>query len=198
MQTDTPIVDSAIELSVALAQNPESVAPSEVLDSMRLITVEYFGFDGLLHQGQIVMHESVVDDIGRFFALARETRFPIEKVIPISVPTYAWNDELSCADNNSSGFNYRLISGSTNRLSKHGRGLAFDINPVQNIYIRYDKDLNEVFRFPPTGVYEKSARGSLTPDHPLVLLMKNLEWDWGGDWTPESGRIDYQHFEKRM
>ena len=32
----------------------------------------------------------------------------------------------------------------------------------------------------------------------LVVLMKNLGWQWGGDWMPESGRIDYQHFEKTV
>ena len=102
---------------------------------------------------------------------------------------------MSCDDNNSSGFNYRFVMG-TDRMSKHAMGLAFDINPVQNIYIKYDEKMNEVFRFPKGAVYNKNAIGTLTIDHSLVSLMKSLGWGWGGDWKPESGRVDYQHFEK--
>ena len=56
--------------------------------------------------------------------------------------------------------------------------------------------MKEVFRAPENGVYDPSAKGTLTSDHPLVLLMKELGWEWGGDWTPETGREDYQHFQK--
>lgn len=185
-----------MEQAEALAQNPQSPAPREVLEAQRLIDVEHYGFDGAIHQGQIVAHESAVRDVERFFALARETRFPIEKVIPISHPTYHWDDEFSCVDNNSSGFNYRLKTGSKTELSNHARGLAFDINPVQNIYVRFDKNLKEFFRFPPTAVYDPTASGTLTANHPLVALMKGLGWRWGGDWTPVNGPVDYQHFEK--
>ena len=125
-------------------------------------------------------------------------KFPIKSVIPISHSKYKWDDILSCRDNNSSGFNYRHISGDSSRLSKHAHGLAFDINPIQNIYIKYDKNLKEVLRFPALGLYDKNILGTLILNHPLVALMKKLEWDWGGDWTPESGRVDYQHFEKNI
>lgn len=191
------IIDSAKSRGDALVQNPQSPAPEGVLEGLELMSVDYCGFDGVAHRGQIVMHKDVSEDVHQFFAMAFTERFPIAKVIPISDPKYGWNDERSCADNNTSGFNYRLLTGSAARLSKHALGLAFDINPVQNIYIRY-KDLKEFFRFPPTSVYEIDAPGTLTPDSPLVLFMKERGWEWGGDWTPESGRVDYQHFQKEI
>ena len=183
-------------MQAALAQNPENPAPRDILDSMRMIDVKYFGFDDKLHIGQIVMREDVIADVKKFFELALEFKFPVKSVIPVSNPKYKWSDEISCDDSNSSGFNYRSVSGNTNKLSKHATGLAFDINPEQNIYIRYNENLEEVFRAPADGTYDKNTPGTLTSDHPLVLLMKKLGWDWGGDWTPETGRVDYQHFEK--
>ena len=190
-------IDTSITAAQALAQNPNSPAPESVLAELTVVPVQYIGFDGNLHEGVLVIHQSVRDDIEAFFSLACELRFPIEKVIPISHPDYAWDDERSCADNNTSGYNYRLISGGT-RLSNHARGLAFDVNPVQNPYIRYDQDLKEFFRVPPRSVYDETTAGTLTKSHPLVLLMKDRGWAWGGDWTPSSGREDFQHFEKQL
>ncbi len=191
-------IDSSVSPEEALAQNPDNPAPQEILDMMDIVSVKYLGFDGGLHQGQIVINKNVVGDIKKFFGLALEIKFPIQSVIPISNPKYKWDDELSCEDNNSSGFNYRNISGKANKLSKHATGLAFDINPVQNIYVRYDENLKEVFRAPIEGVYDKNVPGTLISGDPLVNLMKELGWDWGGDWTKESGREDYQHFEKNI
>ncbi len=197
MQQKTEIVvDSNMPLIQALAQNPQSPTPPDILDAMRMIDVTYHGFDKLLHKGQIVMHADAIEEVGSFFALALKLEFPIQSVVPISDPRYAWDDESSCDANNSSGFNYRAITGNPDKLSKHARGMAFDVNPVQNIYVKYNEQLQVVFRFPADGVYDERVAGTLTPEHPLVRHMKKLGWEWGGNWTPESGRTDYQHFEK--
>jgi peptidoglycan L-alanyl-D-glutamate endopeptidase CwlK len=191
------IIDSEITHDEACAQNPHFPAPDSVLEALRVLTVTYFGFDDKIHCGQIVIHQSITQDIESFFSLATTLNFPIEKVIPIGVPRYAWSDDRSCEDNNSSGFNYRYIHGTT-KLSNHALGFAFDINPVQNIYVKFDQNGTEVFRAPATGKYDPAAPGTLTADHPLVTHMRTLGWIWGGDWTKESGRIDYQHFEKQI
>ena len=191
------IIDSNMAREEILAQNPKSPAPQNIIDALEILTVKYFGFDEKIHSGQLVMNKNVIKDVESFFDLALKLSFPIEKVIPISNPKYGWDDEASCNDNNSSGYNYRLIMG-TNMLSRHSQGLAFDINPVQNIYVRYDKDLNEIARYPEGGAYDENAKGTLTKDHELVILMKGLGWEWGGDWTAETGRVDYQHFEKNI
>ena len=179
---------------IAVAPNPQNPASQDILDTMNVLSVSYYGFDELIHKGQIVINKDVIEDIKKFFDLALKLKFPIKSVIPINDEKYSWDDNRSCEDNNSSGFNYRLVAG-TNRLSKHSTGRAFDINPVQNIYVRYE-NMKEVFRAPADGIYDKNTPGTLTSDHPLVLLMKELGWEWGGDWTPETGREDYQHFEK--
>ena len=58
--------------------------------------------------------------------------------------------------------------------------MTFDINPVQNIFIKYDKDMNEIYRVPKNGKYDKNISGTLTPENPLVGHMKNLGWKWEG------------------
>ncbi len=188
--------DSDMTRDDILKQNPKNPAPHDVLDLLDIFKVEYYGFDGMIHAGQIVLNKNVIEDVKTFFKTALVIKFPIQKIIPISSEAYKWDDETSCNDNNSSGYNFRYIMG-TNRMSKHAHGLAFDINPVQNIYVRYDEHMKEIYRCPQEAIYKKDAVGTLTHDHPLVILMKNLGWIWGGDWTPESGRVDYQHFEKK-
>ena len=42
--------------------------------------------------------------------------------------------------NNTSCFNFRFQTGSTTRISKHGMGLAIDINPLYNPYVRRRRD----------------------------------------------------------
>lgn len=191
------IIDSAMKEREILAQNPDNPAPQAVLDSLEIIGVDYYGFDGRMHTGKIVMNKNLREEVESFFKLAFKLKFPIEKVIPISNTKYRWDDEVSCEDNNSSGYNYRVILG-TNRLSNHAMGRAFDINPVQNIFIKYDKEMKEVYRSPKNGRYNVNVSGTLSSDHPLVKHMKNLGWKWGGDWKKEEGRVDYQHFEKPL
>lgn len=189
-----PIIDSKLSPTEALAQNPASPCPENILDSLGLMSVTYWSFDRREHVGQIVIAQTVMADVETFFQHAHEMKFPIAKIIPAADPKYNWDDEKMMADNNSSGFNHRNIAG-TEEPSKHGCGWAFDINPVQNPYIRYEND-KEIVQ-PPHAEWNPDIAGTLHADHPLVRMMEGLGWEWGGNWTRESGRIDYQHFEKQ-
>lgn len=176
-------------------QNPNSPAPVEISDNLVSLEVTYKNFDHKQRTGTIILNKLISKEVSEFFEQALKIDFPIYSVIPIHEEQFKWNDEKSCIANNSSAFNYREISNSNN-LSKHSIGCAFDINPVQNIYVKYDPKLNEIYRLPSNGVYNESTEGTLTTKHPLVIFMKKRGWTWGGDWTPDTGRIDYQHFEK--
>lgn len=190
------VIDSRLDLTEALAQNPEDPCPEEVLQSLGLMSVTHWGFDGRRHNGQIVVAQAVLPEVAAFFRHAYELKFPVAKVVPAAAPRYGWDDEKMMADNNSSGFNWRPIAGSR-EPSMHGKGLAFDINPRQNPYIRYSgKSREKKIVQPPHAVWRKNEPGTLHADHPLVHLMEGFGWQWGGHWTRESGRTDYQHFEK--
>lgn len=187
-------MNSELTVTQALAQNPAQICPEEILDSLGLMEVTHLGFDGKYHDGQIVVALSVMGEVDAFFRHALELEFPIEKIIPAAHPKYMWDDEKLMADNVSSGFNYRLIAG-RDKPSLHGLGVAFDINPHQNPYVRYENGKNIT---QPNGArWKKDTPGTLCAEHPLVIMMEGFGWEWGGNWSRESGRIDYQHFEKQ-
>jgi hypothetical protein len=188
------VTDSTLSQEEMLLQNPAMEAPQDVLEQLECKEVTYYGYDGKVHQGQIVMHTKAMADVVLFFKEAFRIHFPIKSVVPIADKKYMWDDEASCDDNNSSGYNFRYIGGTT-RMSKHALGLAFDINPVQNPYIKYDENAQELWQAPKEAEYDESVAGTLFTGHPLVILLKSKGWEWGGDWSKEGGRIDYQHFE---
>ncbi len=176
-------------------QNPKCPAPENILSELCTITVQHYGYDRNIHDGEIIMNVELADDVSAFFEYSLVLKFPIYSVIPIHKPPFFFDDEVSCEANNTSGFNYRTIHNSKT-VSKHSTGRAFDVNPAQNIYVTYDQNGKETYRLPKNGVYNTALAGTLANEHPLIIFMKERGWTWGGDWTKESGRIDYQHFEK--
>ena len=177
------VIDSDIDFDEAVAgQN----IPQSVLENLRLVNVYYYGFDDKLHKGQLVVHKDIVLDMIEIFEIIRESRFPIGKVIPIS--KYGWSDEKSMQDNNTSAFNYRFISGSR-VISNHAAGLAIDINPSLNPYIKNGNSL------PENCIYDTTKAGTILSDSELVKEFKLRGWQWGGDWKSLK---DYQHFEKKL
>ncbi|MCX7635545.1 MAG: M15 family metallopeptidase [Syntrophales bacterium] len=177
-----PIVDSAMTFTEAV---DGTWAPAAVVDALCLLVVRYYAFDGLLHEGQLVVHRDVREDIQAVFALVEQRRFPIAKVIPIV--RYGWSDDASMADNNTSSFNYRTVAR-TERLSRHALGLAVDINPLQNPVL-YPGGETE----PLGATYRYGAPGVLTEDSPIVQEFLNRGWRWGGNFHSFK---DYHHFER--
>lgn len=177
------VIDSNVEFEEAV----EGLSiPENILENLRLVNVYYYGFDNKLHKGQLVVNKDIVLDIIEIFEFIRESRFPLDKVIPIS--KYDWSDEKSMKDNNTSAFNYRFISG-TRVISNHASGLAIDINPRLNPYIKNGSSL------PSNCVYDTTKAGTILSSSQLVKEFKERGWQWGGDWKSLK---DYQHFEKKL
>ncbi|HEY6436219.1 MAG TPA: M15 family metallopeptidase [Ignavibacteriaceae bacterium] len=177
------VIDSDIDFEQAVSGKN---IPQSILENLRIVDVYYYGFDEKLHKGQLVVHKEVVLDIIEIFEFIRESHFPIKKVIPIS--KYDWSDEKSMQDNNTSAFNYRYISG-TRVISNHASGLAIDINPKLNPYIKNGNSL------PANCIYDTTIAGTISADSDLVKEFKTKGWQWGGDWKSLK---DYQHFEKKL
>lgn len=177
------IVDSKMSFEEA---TKGTKAPKELLDSIVLLNVEYYSTDKKLHQGQILVHKTVEEDVKYFFQMAMEEKFPIKQVVPIV--KYKWDDDASMSANNSSAFNYRFIAGTT-RLSNHSFGKAIDINPYFNPVIYKDPPKTS----PKGAKYIPGNPGVFTADSRIVKEMKKRGWRWGGDWTSLK---DYHHFDK--
>ncbi len=129
-QKNEVIIDSSLSIVEAVGNQD---IPENVKAQLCLLDVRYYSLDGKLHQGQLIIHNSLKDDVAGVFDEIRASRFPIAKVIPVS--RYNFSDELSMQDNNTSGFNYRTVEG-TSVLSNHALGRAIDINPLFNPFIR--------------------------------------------------------------
>ena len=179
-----PIIDSRMTFQEAIAGTE---APTEVVGDLCLVDVQYYSFDGMLHQGQLVVHKDVRADVVDIFLLIERLRFPVHKAVPIVV--YGWSDNASMADNNTSAFNYRTVAG-TKRLSRHAYGLAVDINPFRNPVVYNNGRIS-----PHGAAYRPGDPGVLTADHPVVIEFLKRGWQWGANFKSMK---DYHHFDRIM
>lgn len=162
-----------------------TAAPAGLIDQLALLDVGYITPAGQKTTGQLVVHQSVADEVVGIMAKLCDSKFPIAAMEP--VVAFGWDDEASMNANNSSAFNYRAIPG-LKRPSWHSYGLAVDLNPLWNPYIRAD------LRQPADSVYDPTQPGTVLPDSLVVKLFKSYGWEWGGDCWDD--RVDYQHFQK--
>ena len=102
-------------------------------ENLRYIHVLHVGFDNQVHEGELVVNKDIADDVLEIFKELYEAGYQIEKVRLID--EYDADDEASMSDNNSSAFNFRFISHTT-KISKHGMGMAVDINTLYNPYVK--------------------------------------------------------------
>src|SRR2546423_5276976 len=101
---------------------------------LNLVTFRYFGFDGRIHDdGEVVVMDAAAPHVLGIFAKLEEMRFPIAKAKLMD--HYDGNDDASMADDNTSAFNGRKIVGGSS-ISLHAYGLAIDVNPIQNPFVR--------------------------------------------------------------
>jgi hydrogenase maturation factor len=225
--TEHPALKGA--LKKALQSGIPKEKAEKLIANQKVISVEYYGNDGKIQRGEMVVHKKLAEDVkGAFEATlkankeAGHLKYPIANIAPVN--EYHWSDEYSMQANNSSGFNPRKMTGS-NKISLHGKGMAIDINPVQNPYIKFYKGKNKpmhtaniikpkefVKEFAKlygknferdrntisTETYNRirsKMKGSIDENHPITKYLKNRGWTWGGNWN---SLTDPQHFQKRI
>lgn len=164
---------------------------------LRLLRFSYLDFDGKVHDdGEIMVLDAVAEPVRDIFATLFKRKFPIARAQLLD--HYLGDDEKSMADNNTSGFNHRPVAGG-GAVSLHAYGVAIDLNPVQNPYIRFDDQGQAVFH--PASSSRYANRLAARPSKPyrpgmaeevVEIFASHGFLGWGGDWdTP----IDYQHFQ---
>lgn len=161
-------------------------------DELRYVHVLHMGFDGQTKEGELVVNKAIADDVLSIFEELYQADYPIEKVE--LVDAYNADDEESMSHNNSSAFNFRFISHTT-KISKHGLGMAVDINTLYNPYV---KTVDGKLSIEPANAMAYVDRSKDFPykiDHDDLCykLFKKYGFTWGGDWTHSK---DYQHFER--
>jgi len=158
--------------------------------SLRLVRVDYVGFDGHAHPGSIVVNAQVTAAVVTVFRTLYAARFPIRSMIPEAA--FGGKDPSSMAADNTSGFNCRYaVADGPPSWSVHSYGEAIDVNPVENPYV-----LNGAAE--PAAGARYLARGDprpgmAVPGGTLVRAFAAVHWFWGGRW---SASPDYQHFSR--
>jgi len=156
------------------------------VDELRYLTMTFWGFDDRPHTGEMIVNASVADDVVAVFESIYDTRFPIEEM---RIVTRADLDALPTGDGNmTTSFVCREVVGGSG-FSQHAFGLAIDVNPFQNPYLRGEVVLPEL-------ATSYSDRTELTPGMhadggPVVAAFDEIGWGWGGRWRTLK---DYQHF----
>ncbi len=163
------------------------------LEELRYVQVLHIGFDGRAHRGELVVNQLVAEEILEIFMELYEKKYPIEQIRLID--DYGADDEASMADNNTSGFCWREVAGGGS-MSVHAQGLAIDINPLLNPYVKVNRDGSTTV-LPPEGkkYLERNGRtpGMIMKGDACHEAFTSRGWEWGGDWTTLK---DYQHFYK--
>ncbi len=156
------------------------------LSRLRLLTLTYWGFDGRVHEGRLIVNEREARHVVGVFRVLFDARFPIRRMR--LVDAYGSSDDRSIAADNTSGFNCRRVAGSR-AWSAHAYGLAIDLDPLEN------PELHDGLASPPAGraFADRSRRapGMIHAGDLVVRAFAAAGWRWGGYWRSPR---DYQHF----
>lgn len=155
---------------------------------LRLLALTHHGFDATVREGELVVHRDIAEEVAAIFARLFVLGFAIERME--RVDHFAGSDAASMAANNSSAFNFRRIEGSP-VLSHHARGLAIDLNPVQNPWVRGERVDPEAGR--DYLVRAPTRLGMIVEPGPVVDTFLAHGWHWGGHF---GDMLDYHHFSK--
>jgi hypothetical protein len=189
-----PLSDQVWQDMRGKSWKPNQGCPSR--DRLVLLTVPFRDFAGQPTTGELVVAKSAAAVLARIFTDIYDSRaLRIERMD--RVDKYGGSDAKSMAANNTSAFNCRPVEGTTT-LSAHAFGLAIDINPVQNPWVKGDEvdpQAGRPFdRVPKRQAAEKQGQpGIILGGGATVAAFKRNGWTWGGDWSSQK---DYQHFSQ--
>jgi D-alanyl-D-alanine carboxypeptidase-like protein len=158
------------------------------ISDLRLVRLTHWGFDGVRHQGELIVHKGVARSLVVVFHTLYAVRFPIRRMH--RVDHFGADDDASMSADNTSAFNCRPITGATTGFSVHSYGRAIDVNTVENPYVKGRTVL------PAAGkAFTNRARvrpGMIVRGDRVWRAFTTHGFAWGGDWNSLK---DYQHFE---
>lgn len=172
------------------------------IQSLHYLKMIYHDYEGNVRVGEMIVNCSISSKVLAIFKKLYNDNVEINSMNLVDnywTGSAEATDESSMEANNSSAFNYRLkTSGSS--VSKHGEGLAIDINPLENPY-------HESSTIAPTTAdsefYEETERNNSANTHvikksgdgdgaKIYRAFTSAGFTWGGNWNSLK---DYMHFE---
>jgi hypothetical protein len=166
--------------------------------SLRLVRVNFWGFDGKRSRGGVVVNASIAPRTAAAFARLYDLQFRIRQMKPMDS---SWgknpkgpgaNDYAAMEADNTSAFNCRYVGGeeASKVYSEHAYGTAIDVNDFENPYVAsngtvYPDSYWLRRRGPAPGVFSSSSSAA-------VRAFTSQGLRWGGLWSAP----DYQHFDR--
>lgn len=161
------------------------------LDQLSYIKMPFWGFDHLRHTGEMIVSAGVADEVVAAFRRLYEIRYPIEEMRVVTRhEVESWNKTPTGDMNTTSSFECREAAESSH-WSQHAYGLAIDINPFHNPYLRGDLVAPEL-----ASAYVDRGRvrpGMILEGDGVTEAFDSIGWGWGGRW---SSLKDWMHFSQ--
>ena len=165
-------------------------------DALRLVQVNYWGFDGLRHRGRLVVAHSIATRTAEAFTALYDQRFRIRMMRPMDStwghdPKGPGADDYAAMDaDNTSAFNCHYVGGEEAKKvwSNHAYGRAIDVNDLENPYV------DASGRVYPKGYFLHRRTGAgifASPTSAAVRAFTRVGFSWGGRWSEP----DLQHME---
>ena len=169
--------------------------PVALRAELRYLRIQHWDADGQPQVGEMVVNQRIADRVLRIFRKLYEAGYRVERMR--LVDDYGADDEAAMQDNNTSCFNFRFIAH-TKKISKHGSGLAIDLNPLYNPCVKATG--NGANDIQPAAGRPYAFNRQRRKDIPYKIDRKDLAYKffiadgftWGGAWRSLK---DYQHFE---
>lgn len=163
-------------------------------DELRYLHMQYYGFDGQVHTGEMIVNKAIAKDVLEIFEELLNNKYEIERM-ELMDKYYTSSDGVEADDNamranNTSAFNFRQMTTSS-KLSLHARGLAVDINTLYNPYVK--GDIVKPVEGKEYADRTKNFEHKIDKNDLAYKLFIKKGFSWGGDWNSSK---DYQHFEK--
>lgn len=188
--TISEIPDTIFDFMQGRSYKEDCIIPRSDLCYMIIL---HRNMDGQAVVGELVVNKEISADILEIMRELYELNYPIEQVRLIDY--YDGDDERSMAANNSSAFNWRTLTGSSTKISRHAMGMAIDINPLYNPYYKFYRGIETIKPEEGEPYVDRMWEFPYIIEEDDICYQLFLErgFKWGGDWRSLK---DYQHFEK--
>ena len=163
------------------------------LSDLRLVTMSYWGFDGRVQTGQLVVSKVASGPLKRAFGRLYRLHFPIHHM---RLADYYGPKSGRPRDGDvTESFECRQAVPSpctggngTGSWSMHAYGLAVDINTVENPYVGCGQSRDPAAR----KYFDRTRHRKGMVTLKAIGAFASIGWGWGGSWVGNTK--DYMHF----
>jgi hypothetical protein len=158
-----------------------------VPEQLSYVVMPFWGFDNKPHTGEMLISKQWAEQVAGVFEYLYEKRFPIEemRVTTLEEVTGTHHGDQSITIS----FECRRTTGGFETWSAHASGLAVDINPFHNPWVRDGFIYPELAQAYTDRTWIRP--GMIESQRSIITEFKNIGWSWGGNWGTFD---DWMHF----